>query len=129
MVDGAEGAARQDDSVPAASRSFLFTQDTRSALRVATQARRPACVQPEKPNLGRARGSRGNSRDGLLDELLGKVVGRDVSSDDDGLAASLLDLVDDLLSLCAVKVRNDDLGPLGGKEESARAADSLGGLR
>lgn len=67
-------------------------------------------------------------RDGLLDELLGESVGGHVSSDGDGLTSELLDLVDDLLGLGLVEVRDDDLGALLGEQERARATDALRGL-
>lgn len=67
-------------------------------------------------------------RDGLLDELLGESVGSHVASDGDGLTSELLDLVDDLLGLGLVEVRDDDLGALLGEQERARATDALRGL-
>ena len=67
-------------------------------------------------------------RNGLLDELLGESVGGHVSSDGDGLTSELLDLVDDLLSLGLVEIRDDDLGALLGEQERARATDALRGL-
>lgn len=67
-------------------------------------------------------------RNGLLDELLGESVGGHVSSNGDRLTSELLDLVDDLLGLGLVEVRDDDLGALLGEQERARATDALRGL-
>jgi hypothetical protein len=89
---------------------------------------------------------RENALDGLRDDFLGEVVGGNVAPDRDGVSTSLLDLLNDGLSLdCKkngsihdekgrrgrkrtfVKIGDNDLRSLLGEEDSGRPSDALSG--